>query len=126
MLRADGLITVVIVPSGVTFRIRALLPSVIYKFPLTSRATPVGKLICALMAGPPSPEKPGEPLPARVVRVPSALTKRIRLLAVSAIYRLLEASTATLRGMERAAFVADPPSPPVPPPATVVISPSLL
>jgi hypothetical protein len=44
-----------------------------------------GKLICAAFAGPPSPLKPGVPVPATVVIFPNADTLRIRLFILSAI-----------------------------------------
>jgi hypothetical protein len=42
-------------------------------------------LSCADAAGPPSPEKPGVPVPAKVVIMPAGSTRRTRLLDVSAI-----------------------------------------
>jgi hypothetical protein len=49
--------TVVIVPPD-TFRIRLLKESAMYRFPAESTATPIGVNNDALVAGPPSPEKP--------------------------------------------------------------------
>jgi hypothetical protein len=39
----------------------------------------------ALVAGPPSPEKPSTPVPATVVMVPSSPTRRTRALALAAM-----------------------------------------
>ena len=49
--------------------------------PDASVATPVGLLSSALMAGPPSPEEPGRPVPASVVMMPPRLTRRTRWLS---------------------------------------------
>ena len=45
---------------------------------------PRGAKISACVAGPPSPEKPGSPVPATVVIVPSDAIERIRWLSASA------------------------------------------
>src|SRR5580692_8446185 len=100
--------------------------------PEVSTATQHGKYNDAEVAGPPSPENPRLPLPATVVMIPViADTLRMRLLLVSAIKRLPEASTATLAGLFNNAEVAGPPSPEklplftpsAPLPATVVMTP---
>jgi hypothetical protein len=51
--------------------------------------------IWALVAGPPSPEKPKVPFPATVVTVPSGEILLIRLLLGSGTYKLFLLSTAT-------------------------------
>ncbi len=79
----------------------------------------------ALVAGPLSPLKPVVPFPATVVITPFE-TLRMRLLPVSAMYRLPAESTATPSGPFNSALVAGPLSPLkpcVPFPATVVITP---
>jgi hypothetical protein len=45
-------------------------------------------LSSASVAGPPSPEKPADPVPAIVVMMPAVSTLRSRLLSVSAKIRL--------------------------------------
>ena len=84
----------------------------------------VGASSCAVVAGSPSPPKPTV-VPATVVMMPPASTRRTRLLPVSAISRLPSEAIATSRGRLRRAAVARPPSPanPVTLPATVVIAP---
>ncbi len=81
--------------------------------------------LLALVAAPPSPEKPRIPFPATVVMNPvAASTRRMRWLARSAMKRLPEASTATPLGNLRLASVAGPPWPrPSPPPPTVALTP---
>lgn len=78
------------------------------------------------VAGPPSPESPGLPLPATVVMIPSGVTFRTRLADCSAMKRLPCESTAIARTVSKLAAVAGPPSPVVlvPPPATVRMVPS--
>jgi hypothetical protein len=63
-----------IVMEAVTLPMRPLPPSVMYKFPAVSTAAPGGPPSAALVAGPPSPEKPLFPFPATVVRLPPGLT----------------------------------------------------
>ena len=84
----------------------------------------MGSLNSALVAGPLSPLKPCVPFPATVVITPFE-TLRMRLLTVSAMYRLPAESTATPAGRYNWALVAGPLSPQAsePPPATVVITP---
>src|SRR5258706_374085 len=102
-----------------------------YRLPAASTSTASGKHNSALVAGPPSPEKPACPLPATVLIVPLVSTLRIRWSPESAMYRLRPASTATPHGTPNRALVAGPPSPfpkrsrrqQVPPPATVLIIP---
>ena len=79
--------TVVIVPDGETLLTRWLLVSGIRKPPSGSGTTLLGLLIWALVARPPSPPKPGRPVPATVVMIPSAEILRMRLLRVSASRR---------------------------------------
>ncbi len=51
---------------------------------MLSTATPTGCVSWAWEAGPPSPAKPGAPVPATVLIVPSMPTLRTRLLSGSA------------------------------------------
>ena len=107
--------TVEIVPplTG-TLRTRLPLNSVIYRLPAASRVKPNGAFNAALAAGPPSPEDPAVPLPAKVEIAPADVTLRTRLLALSAIYTLPAESTATPSGALSCAAVPTPPSPPNP------------
>src|SRR5262249_1835837 len=73
-----------------------------------------------------SPPDPRVPFPATVEITPSALTRRTRLLSVSAIKNPPSGNTATPVGNCRLAFVAGPPSPPDPRrpfPATLLLAP---
>ncbi len=72
--------TVLMMPDGVTLRKTA--PE-IYRLPAPSTATPE-TVICAFVAGPPSPE-PLVPPPAAVVMVPAAFTLQTRLAPPSAM-----------------------------------------
>ena len=109
--------------AAVTRRMR--LPSAMSAFPLPSSATPETIERLALVAGPPSPEKPDAPVPASVVMIPlPAATRRIRFPKASAMSTLPAGSTASATGYDRLALVAAPPSPPDPPfPANVVMTP---
>jgi hypothetical protein len=69
--------TVVMIPLAETFRTRKLFVSAMNRLPAPSTATLHGHS-CALVAGPPSPEKPRVPLPATVVMIPSGETRRIQ------------------------------------------------
>src|ERR1039458_7324490 len=60
---------VLMVPVGLTRRIRLFPRSVMYRFPALSLTQSVGPNIAAAVAGPPSPEYPDAPLPAPVVTV---------------------------------------------------------
>ena len=117
--------TVVMMPLVETFRIRLLSWSPMKRFPEASTEIPRGKDSDADVANPPSPENPWFPLPAMVVMMPLVETLRIRLLKVSAMKRLPEASTVTPNGRAKEAEVAGPPSPENPrvPPAKVVMIP---
>src|ERR1700722_19937338 len=97
-------------PAGDTLRRLLANESVKYTFPAASTATPKGTIDAAI-AGPPSPELPGTPLPANVVMTPAAETLRIRALLASATYRLPSLLTATEVGRLKFARVADPSSP---------------
>ena len=55
-----------------TFRMRLLPRSAMYTLPHASTATPVGKLIPALLLWPPSPQKAQVPFPTTVLMVPQA------------------------------------------------------
>src|SRR5881397_4049039 len=118
--------TVVMVPLEETLRMRLLLADGMSSVQGLSTATPLGPASWALMAGPPSPEEPCEPLPATVVMIPSEETLRMRLLLASAMKRFEAPSTATRLGPASWALMAGPPSPekPCEPlPATVVMIP---
>jgi len=83
--------TVVMVPPGVTLRIRMFPRSAMNRFPAASTATATGANNSADVAGPPSPEKPPmpscapKPLPATVVMMPLVDTLRTRLFRESAM-----------------------------------------
>jgi hypothetical protein len=85
----------VMVPAGLTLRIREFHQSAMNRLPAPSTAIPCGWSSLPLMAGPPSPEYPATPLPATVVMAPAGFTMRIRLLPASAMKRLPALSTAT-------------------------------
>src|SRR5580658_10550126 len=109
--------------------------------PKPSTATPPAdwRSRAALVAGPPSPEKPKVPLPTTLIISPAekpeggvhgmaaSAQKILRMLKKSAMKRFPAASTATLLGITWA-LVAGPPSPlklqlaPVPAPAVVPAS----
>ena len=110
--------TLVMIPLVETLRMWLLPRSAMNRLPAPSTATPSGQFSCALVAGPPLPEKPGVPLPATVAMMPLGKTLRMRLLPVSAINRLPVLSTATAAGPGKQhtrscnrALVAGPPSP---------------
>src|ERR1700722_8872180 len=75
--------------------------------PLVSTARPEGEYKHALEAGPPSPQYPGRPLPAIVVRTPAGVIFRTAWDSQSVIYRLPDASTAIADGSRIA--VGSPP-----------------
>ena len=108
-----------------TIRTRLFPISAIYKLPAESSARPEMAANCARRAGPLSPAKPAEPLPATVLMTPFE-TLRTRWLPPSAMYRLPHGSIATPCGRFNWAWFAGPPSPPkpcVPSPAIVTICP---
>src|SRR5690242_18393489 len=76
---------VVISPDGDTLRTTLFPVSAMYRFPTESTATPSGLLRDAAVAGPRSPEKPNNPLPAAVAITPSGDTFRILAFRWSAI-----------------------------------------
>ena len=87
---------------------------------------PAGVRSWAAVAAPPSPLKPGAPLPATVLMTPPGVILRMRWLPQSARNRFPLASNATEDGADRLAAVAGPPSPlnpAVPVPAMVVMIP---
>src|SRR5438876_199005 len=96
------------IPLEETLRMRELYPSAKNRFPARSRATPADAYSQALMAGPPSPEKPKPPAPATVVMIP--LEETLRMRGLSAMKRFPALSTATPDGLSRA-LIAGPPSP---------------
>jgi hypothetical protein len=102
-----------------------------YKLPLLSTAIPKCPLNAganaALVAGPPSPEKPLVPFPATVLMTPAAFILRILRLPASTINRLPFLSAARPFGEESWAPLAGPLSPEkprVPLPAIVSIVPA--
>jgi hypothetical protein len=102
-----------------------------YKLPLLSTAIPKWPLNAgsnaALVAGPPSPEKPLVPFPATVLRTPAVFTLRILRLPASTINRLPFLSAARPFGEEIWAPIAGPLSPEkpsVPLPTIVLIVPA--
>ena len=114
------------IPLVETLRIRLLFVSAIYRLPAPSMATPPGGFAsCALVAGPPSPEKPAVPFHATVVIIPFAETL-CTALKKSEMKRLPDASTASFSGLI-GTLVAETPLGPgpqqVPTPATVVTIP---
>ena len=62
----------------------------------------------AAAAGPPSPPKAGDPVPANVVIVPSVATRRMRLLKLSPMYKFPLLSTAAEDAPFSEALVASP------------------
>src|ERR1035441_9951140 len=99
--------------------------SAIYTLPALSAAIPEQNM-AALIAGPPSPEKPGSAVPAYMLIMPAVFT--LLMMLACEIYRLPAPSTAVLRGL-MVALVAGPPlpaSPLVPPPAMVLMVPEAL
>ena len=62
--------TVEMIPAGDMLRTRRLALSAIRRFPCESKASPNGAARVALIAGPPSPENAGCPVPATVVMMP--------------------------------------------------------
>src|SRR5439155_994194 len=94
--------------------------------PSAVTAVPAGPQSRAAVAGPPSPENPHTPVPARVVIVPLGDTRLTRSPSNSAIKMPPSAVTATPSGRLSRAAVAGPPSPEkplTPVPAMVVIIP---
>ncbi len=86
-----------------------------YRFPEESTAMPVGWFRIALLAAPPSPLKPSEPLPTTVLILPlAASTMRMRASWRSVMYRLAAASSAMEYGSIKPARVAAAPSPAYP------------
>ena len=90
--------------------------------------TPSGAFSWAAAGGPPSPAAPGVPVPATLVIVPVASTRRMRLSPVSAMRKPPPMIGATLEGAFSEAWTAGPrsPSPSAWPPATVVMIPLVL
>src|SRR6266545_2152221 len=103
------------IPLGETLRMR--LPSTMNRLPAPSTATPpqgrlqFPRVRAALVAGPPSPEYSGLPLPATVVMIPLGEILRMRLLRESAMNRLPAPSTAGPTGEDSCAPMAGLPSP---------------
>src|SRR5216683_778076 len=119
--------TVEIVPeAAATFWTRLLPVSAIYRSPPVLSVIPAGDFSSAAVAAPPSPEDPELPdaLPATVEIVPDALAiSWIRLLPVSAMYKLPPADS-TPCGEPKGADAAGPPFPLlVPSPSRVYRSP---
>ena len=101
-----------------------LLPASEMSALLPHTARPEGKLMRLASAGPSL--KPGTPLPAMVLMVPSdALTRRMRAVVTSVTSRSPLLVNATARGNDRHAAAPGPPSPlntGVPQPASVVMA----
>ena len=105
--------TVVMIPVvAFTFRTLLLAASPMYRFPAASNAIAPGLSNSALVAAPPSPEKPEVPLPATVVmiRVFAAILRTL-LLERSTMKILPALSVRTYSGEMNFAPVALPPSP---------------
>ena len=66
--------TVEMIPLAAILRTTEASRSATNTLPAASTAMPIGKLNCAADAGPPSPELPARPLPAKRVSVPPAST----------------------------------------------------
>ena len=100
--------TVVITPlAESTRRSRAFCQSTMKTLPALSSATPLGPLRAALSAGPPSPLKPGTPVPARTVIWPLGSTLKTRWAAWAATKKFPEPSgPVTDTGLPRAADTA--------------------
>ena len=97
-----------------TLRTRLLSLSAISTRPPSPTATPEGKRRRALVAAPPSPLNPNDPLPASVVTIPVAASiLRMRWLCISATSRLQPPSKPSPNGCITAS-AATPPSPPYP------------
>ena len=95
-----------IVPSVSMRRIRAFCVSTMNTRPMPSTATAAGNDSSALVATPPSPPNPGVPVPATLVRLPSASTRSTRWLSVSAMNARPRPSTAIPCGSASAVRVA--------------------
>jgi hypothetical protein len=93
-------------------RTRSSLTSAISSWPLRT-AIPFGSRTCARSPGPPSPEKPGVPVPAAVVMTPDfASARRIRAFSPSTMNRLPRLSSRPRAGGFVHARRARPPDPP--------------
>ena len=68
---------VLIVPPGLTLRTRLLAKSEMKTLPAPSATTAPVEDSSASSAGPPSPEKPPVPVPAKVLIVPAPFTLRV-------------------------------------------------
>ena len=86
------------VPSGAMWRTRSLPRSATAIVPSASTATSTGWNSRALVAAPPSPSKPGSPVPAIVVSLPCASTRWTTLPSLSAISTEPSASTSIPAG----------------------------
>ena len=96
------------------------------KSPAALMARPKGPLSSAEVAGPPSPEYPEVPLPAKVLMIPDGVTSRMTVLPASDINISPFESNATPSGSWSCASVAGPPlpvEPDSPSPATVLTIP---
>ncbi|RYG51427.1 hypothetical protein EON66_10770 [archaeon] len=83
--------TLLMLPLSSTRRMRWLLVSAMNSTtpPVTElyhADTPFGYSSCAAVAGPPSPLKPGVPVPATLLMMPLSSTRRMQPLNVSAMY----------------------------------------
>ena len=127
--------TVVMIPLALTRRMRLLPVSAIRNAPSGRAATSRGAFSAAPVAASPSPPKPALAGPATVVMTPVGLTRRMRLLPVSAMRKPPSAvggdaarSVEPHRAVGRGQAVAREPAGRVagPAPATVEIAPASL
>ena len=85
-------------PAASTLRMRWLSESAIHTMPAPSTPTPRLKLSSAWVAGPPSPEKPALPVPAKVVTMPDGSIRRTRF-TLGSVKRIdPSAASAMVRG----------------------------
>jgi hypothetical protein len=75
----------VVMTFAATWRMRLLVVSAMSRLVLEVTAIPLGPFRLASVAEPPSPANPAAPLPATVVIVAPASTRRMRLPPVSAM-----------------------------------------
>ena len=106
-------------------RMQLLELSAMNRVPAADTVIPMGRFKVALVAGPPSPLCACKPVPAMVAMLPTTLMRRTRFAAFSTTKRFLAASKTTANGPMRLALIARPPSPPIPPPAMVLMTPEV-
>ena len=113
-----------------TFRIRLLPESAIYRFPAESKAMSAGLFSFAKAASPLSPENPAVPDPAATVTFcVVADNSKTCWFPRSTMNRSPDESTATLTGLSNCNVLLPPPpappAPPPPPPADVLPPPPI-